>query len=450
MFSLKVFVICCSALSVISYEINYSELENVLWRDDCPEDDSIRPFEIRFTTEQVEELRYLLNNSRELTPPLEGTGFQYGFNTDTFNGWAYHWAHHYDFEARAAMFNAVPNYKTTIQGLDIQFLWAKPKVDCDCEVLPLIMLHSFPDSINTFLKTLPYLTEGCKNGFALEVVVPSLPGSGFSDGATKPGLGSKEAAVIMKLLMNRLGYKKFYVQGSDCTHIGDMMAVLYPEAVLGLHTNDAISYSPLSIAAWIAGGFSDTSLVVADELKDRLYPMSDYLKALMTELGYLHMIATKPDTLGVAMSTSPAALLSFIIQVGSWQTRNNYVNKFDGGLTEVFTRDEVLDDVTICWMTNSFTTAARLYADTFNTKTLEEGLYAIRTSVPVWSVHTKYDMAYMSPVQLRMRHPHLINAEVFNDYGHYLPCEKPEVFANSVLNAITAFRLWHEESRCDL
>ncbi|XP_075986256.1 juvenile hormone epoxide hydrolase-like [Anticarsia gemmatalis] len=410
--------------------------------------DSVVPFRVNFREDAIQDLRQRLLNHRPFTPPLEGVGFEYGFNTDALDSWVQYWAQGYDFKAREAFLNQFPQYKTNIQGLDIHFLRVRPQAPSNVEVIPLLFLHGWPGTVRELYDTIPYLTaiDGKRN-YALEVIAPSLPGFGFSDAAVRPGLGATEMAVVMRNLMHRLGYNKFYVQGGDWgARVGSDIATLYPEEVLGYHTNFAIAKSPMAFATWLAGAI-DPSHVVDPALADRLYPIRNIVAYLMREMGYFHLQATKPDSLGVAMSDSPSGLLAYLLQlVSSGTSKDNYHTR-DGGLDKYFSRDSLLDILTINWMTNTFTTSSRIYAESLNLKSYNNKQSAKPTPVPTWSVHAKEEIIYESPVMLKYKYPNLIHSTVFDDGGHFLALEKPKVFAEDVHKAIAAFRRWHEINR---
>ncbi|CAH0697445.1 unnamed protein product [Spodoptera exigua] len=411
-------------------------------------DTSIRPFQIHFSEEMILDLRYRLKNTRSCTPPLKGVNFEYGFNTDHLQGWLDYWADHYPFQQQELYLNQFPQFKTNIQGLDIHFLWVKPDVPFTVETVPLLLMHGWPGSVREFYETLPMLTAiSPDRDFAVEVIAPSLPGFGFSDPAVRPGLGTSEMAVVLRNLMHRLGFKKFYVQGGDWgAVIGQDMATIFPKEVLGYHTNLAVTLAPTSIVLWVLGSVFPP-LVVDPDLADRMYPILEHVYWLVRETGYFHLQATKPDTLGVAMADSPSGLLAYIFQLFSTGSRRRYYNRNDGGFSELFTREELIDNLMIYWMTNSFTTSARIYAEFANLRTLRMGIFAIPTPVPTWAIQAKDEIIYQSPTLLRQKFPNLVNTTVLNTGGHFLAFELPRVFANDVLNAISAFRSWHYHNK---
>ncbi|PZC71621.1 hypothetical protein B5X24_HaOG212878 [Helicoverpa armigera] len=341
------------------------------------------------SSQMIEDLRYRLKSHRPFTPPLEGVGFEYGFNTHYLHGWVDYWADQYPFQQQEDFLNQFPQFKTNVQGLDIHFIWVKP------------------------------------------------------EGAVRPGLGATEMGVVLRNLMHRLGFKKFYVQGGDWgAYIGLCMATLYPKEVLGYHTNLALSITPTAILTWVLGSIYPP-LVVDPVLADRMYPILSVVYWLTRETGYLHLQATKPDTLGVSMADSPAGLLAYIYQLFSSGSRRKFYFRSDGGFDDLYSRDELIDNLMIYWITNSFTTSSRIYAETLNLRNINMAVFAIPTPVPTWTIHAKDEIFYQSPTLLKFKYPNLLNSTVLFTGGHFLALEKPQVFADDVLHAIAAFRRWH-------
>lgn len=240
-----------------------------------------------------------MKNTRTLTPPLEGVQQQYGFNTNALKPILKYWELEYDWQAREKFLNQFPQFKTNIQGLNIHFIHVKPEVPQGIQVLPLLLLHGWPGSVREFYKIIPMLTKVHETyGYTFEVIAPSLPGFGFSDGAVRPGLGTAQIAVVMKNLMLRLGHWKFYVQGGDWgSIIGTTMATLFPQHVAGLHTNMPVVMN--------AKGFLKTFLgslwppyIVDEEHEEKMYPLLKVYGNLLYESGYFHIQSTKPDTVG--------------------------------------------------------------------------------------------------------------------------------------------------------
>ena len=165
----------------------------------------------------IKKLKFRLDDADPFIEPLEGTAFEYGFNTKRLQEVVEYWKTSYipKWTERLTFLNQFPHFKTQIQGLDIHFIHVKPKTNKDTKVFPLLLLHGWPGSIREFYDIIPLLTTPSKDNIAFEVVVPSLPGFGFSEGASKKGLGADKIAVIMKNLMDRVGVDKFYIQAGD-------------------------------------------------------------------------------------------------------------------------------------------------------------------------------------------------------------------------------------------
>ncbi|KAG7296455.1 hypothetical protein JYU34_020198 [Plutella xylostella] len=271
-----------------------------------PEDTSVRSFRIEWSKEMISDLRRRLTNHRPLTPPLEGIAHQYGFNTATLQPILGFWRDGYDFEKRLEYLNKFPQYKTKIQGLDIHFLWVKPKVPSSVPPVPLLLLHGWPGSVREFYEAVPPLTSSRAGyDFSFEVVAPSLPGFGYSEAAARPGLGPVDMAVVMRNLMRRLGHRRYVVQGGDWgSVVTSAMATLFPDEILGYHTNMPTNSDSTYYMKLILGSLLPWYLEPV--FADRVYPLTQNFADRLEETGYFHLQATKPDTIGVAISDSPA------------------------------------------------------------------------------------------------------------------------------------------------
>ncbi|KAM3958015.1 juvenile hormone epoxide hydrolase-like [Aphomia sociella] len=415
------------------------------------QDISIRPFKINFTESMINDLKTRLKGHRTFTPPLEGVGFEYGFNTKSLDSWIRYWAEEYPFSEREKFINQFPQYKTNVQGLDIHFVRVKPQVPPTVEVVPLLLLHGWPSSVLEFYSVAPLLTALSKDrDFALELIIPSLPGYGYSDAAVRPGLGATEVAVVLRNLMHRLGHKRFYIQGGDWGGIiCSFMATLFPKEVLGFHTNfglttDKRAFMLQTLIAIYPSLFMDSELV------DRLYPLTKTLSFLIEESGYLHIQATKPDTLGVALTDSPAGLLAYILEKTSTATRPSYRQLVDGGLNKDFTREHLIDNLMVYWSSGSITSSLRLYAESFCKKQFSLNIAQIPTSVPTWVIQAKYEIAYQPPIVLKIKYHNLINVNPIHIGGHFLASQLPQVFADDLLNAMSTFRSLNKNVKAEL
>ncbi|KAJ2947087.1 hypothetical protein O0L34_g16432 [Tuta absoluta] len=388
------------------------------------EDTSVRPAQIHFDDEMIKDLQDRLRKHVPFQPPLEDSAFTYGFNSDSIEYWLNYWAEKYPFKEREAYLNQFPQFKTNIQGLDIHFIRAKPQVPNSKEVIPLLLLHGWPGSIREFYDAIPLLTaDSLDRDFAVEVIVPSLPGFGFSDPTVRQGLGAAQMAVIMRNLMHRLGFERFYVQGGDWGgFIGSNIATIFPNEVLGFHTNWALVLSsPQAVMSLLPS----TSLI-------------------LEETGYFHIAATKPDTIGIALTDSPAGLLAFILEKFSTGVTPFNRQLTDGGLCNTFAPETLIDDVMFYWTTRSMASSLRIYAETFNKKYQALGIEGTPTTVPTWVTQGKFELSNQPENILKTKYQNLLNATSLDFGGHFLAMEHPIVFSENVLTALKAFRVWHQ------
>ncbi|XP_013138406.1 PREDICTED: juvenile hormone epoxide hydrolase-like [Papilio polytes] len=412
------------------------------------QDTSIRPYQVKFTDEMIKDLRHRLKNHRPLVPPLEGIAFQYGFNSKAIEPWLKYWAEEYPFKEREAFLNKYPHFKTNIQGLDIHFIRVKPQVPAGVEVVPLLLMHGWPGSVREFYEAIPLLTKQQPDyNFAFEVIVPSLPGYGFSDAPVRPGVAPGQIAVIFKNLMNRLGFKKFYIQGGDWgSAIASALATLYPNEILGHHTNFPMVQNKQAVYKTILGSFFP-SLVVESHLASRMYPLSSLFSYLLEETGYAHIQGTKPDTVGVGLTDSPSGLLAYILEKFSTWTNVEHKLKPDGGLEFRFTKDKLIDNLMIYWTSNCITTSMRIYSEEMSIKNRQLDLNSYITPVPTWAFQTKSEMIYQPPSILKTKYINLLGATVLEDGGHFLALELPQIFVNDVFKAVKIFKNWHNQNK---
>ncbi|XP_046470974.1 juvenile hormone epoxide hydrolase 1-like isoform X1 [Neodiprion pinetum] len=409
-------------------------------RESYSEDKTIRPFEIDVKQEVIDDLKMRLSRTQSLRKPLEDIGWIYGVDSEHLQTVLEYWRTKYDWTKRQSLLNKYSQFETSIQGLDIHFYHVKPRIleDSSIRVLPLLLVHGWPGSIVEFQKIIPLLTiPRDDRDFVFELIIPSLPGYGFSDAAARPGLGSTQMTIVLKNLMSRLGFEKFYAQGGDAgSVITANMGVLYPESVLGIHSNMCQNNAP-SAYVWTILGAYIPSLVVSNEHWSKMYPLSYHWSRLFEEFGYLHVQATKPDTVGIALTDSPAGLAAYILEKFSTWTNPEYRFNKDGRLLEKFTIDELLDNVMVYWVTNSITTTMRLYAETFNIAHLmfQTEMFPIYT--PTACALFPHEITYQSESLLRFRYRNLLQVNHMPRGGHFAAFEEPKLLADDVWSFVT-------------
>ncbi|XP_047519824.1 juvenile hormone epoxide hydrolase-like [Pieris napi] len=408
------------------------------WGSNCTQNTDIRKFRIVFHEAMLENKRRKFDTYKRAprVKSLKETS-EYGINSDVLGQIFGNWQFKYKYPERARYFNQYEHYKTNIQGLDIHYMHVKPKRS-NVKVIPLLLLHGWPTSIKEFYESVPLLTTA-KPGydFVFELIVPSLPGFGFSQGPVRRGLTTYQIAIVMRNLMERLGHKQFYVHGGNLGHnIGSHMATLFSNQVLGFHTTFPVNFSKIADWLWVIGSLWPS--LVSNEFVDRMYPLSDKLAYYLEEFGYLHLQATKPDSIGIALQDSPVGLCAYINdRILSLTDPSNKLRE-DGGLVNYNTTD-LVDNVMVYWSTGSITTSLRLYKEISANQDMEDVLAQIPTPVPTWALRPKHELYHSPDFVLRWKYPNLLGITNLDEGGHYLAFEKPVAFSDDIFKAVDSF-----------
>jgi pimeloyl-ACP methyl ester carboxylesterase len=295
---------------------------------------TIAPYRIEVPDAELADLRERLDRTR--WPPREPVDdWSQGVPLDYLRELCAYWADGYDWRATEARLNALAQFRTEIDGLDIHFIHVRSG---DPEALPLVLTHGWPGSIVEFLKVIGPLARD------FHVVCPSLPGYGFSDKPAEPGWGIDRIARAWLELMGRLGYERFGAQGSDWgTSISTRIAQQAPDRVVAIHLTPPLA--PPDPATF-------------DDLTEReRAALADLDHAAAWDSGYSKVHATRPQTLGYSLADSPAGLCAWIVEkLRAW-------TDCDGHPENALTRDEILDDVMLYWLPRTGASSARLYLE---------------------------------------------------------------------------------------
>ena len=315
---------------------------------------AVRPFRVSFSGEDVADLRRRVKATKwpereTVNDPSQGVQY------NTMRKLANHWATDYDWSKCEAKLKALPHFVTEIDGLDIHFVHVKSKHP---NALPIIITHGWPGSVIEQLKIIEPLTNPTAHGGnasdAFDVVIPSLPGYGFSAKTTTPGWDVPHIASAWITLMKRLGYSRFVAQGGDWGNaVSEVMALVAPPELLAISTNMAATVPP-EIAKAMAAGDPPPADLTADELYAWKQLDAFYKKGL----GYANEMSLRPQTL-YALADSPVGLAAWILDHDA-QSYDLIVRVFDG-VPEGLTRDDILDNITFYWLTNTAVSSARLY-----------------------------------------------------------------------------------------
>jgi pimeloyl-ACP methyl ester carboxylesterase len=394
---------------------------------------AIRPFHVKFPDTELAELRRRINATR--WPERETvTDASQGVQLATTQKLARYWGTDYDWSKCHAKLDATPQFMTSIDGLDIHFIHVRSK---NPNALPVIITHGWPGSIIEQMKAIDPLTNPTAHGGSaadsFDVVIPSLPGYGFSGKPTAPGWTPVTVARAWATLMERLGYKRYVAQGGDWGNaVSEVMALQQPPGLLGIHTNMAATVPPDVSKALSAGGPPPTGL--SAEEKHAWDQLDDFYK---NGLGYAQEMSNRPQTL-YGIADSPVGLAAWMLDhdIRSYEM---ITRVFDGKM-EGLTRDDVLDNVTLYWLTNTAISSARLYWDTARIST-GGGFFDVRdVKIPV-AVSAFPDEIYAAPRSWAVRaYPKLIHYNKLDKGGHFAAWEQPQLFSEEIRTSFRTLR----------
>ncbi|XP_054740688.1 juvenile hormone epoxide hydrolase 2-like [Anastrepha obliqua] len=428
----------------ISFDVEKPEVSlQQWWGDGDPPDDwaaylkntsEVIGNKLMYPDATIDDLREQLNRTLRLTEPLENSNFKNGFNTKELQKIVKYWRDKYlpRWRERELFLWQFNHFTTEIQGLRMHFLhlmvYDENKVGK--HHYPVLLLHGWPSSIREFYTLIHKLHQthlDKNNKYIFNVVVPSLPGFAWSQGTSREGLGPVEVAVMMRNLMLRLGYNKFFIQGGDLgSLIGSHIATLFPENVYGYHSNLC---TVLTGRSFMKGFFNImfTNFFGTHGFEENIFPHTKLLKHLAEETGYYHLQATKPDTIGAVLTDNPVGLAAYILEKWSSLTNRNYKLYVNGGLNERFTLDALLDNVMIYYLTNSITTSSRIFAENFSQQQISLQMNRVPTDVPTGCARFKHDFIHCQDSQLKDKYRNLIHSTYFKEGGHFIALEMPEL-----------------------
>jgi pimeloyl-ACP methyl ester carboxylesterase len=388
---------------------------------------AVRPFRVEVPEADLAELRRRINATR--WPERETvTDHSQGVPLATMEKLARYWATDYDWRKVEARLNAVPNFIIEIDDLDIHFIHVRSKHE---NALPLIVTHGWPGSVIEQLKIIEPLTNPTAHGGsasdAFHLVIPSMPGYGFSGKPTTTGWGPERIARAWITLMRRLGYKHFVAQGGDWgSVVTDLLGVQAPPELLGIHTNMPGAIPADINQASFAGAPAPSGL--SDEERSTYEQLVFFYKHVY----YALWMATRPQTM-TGFADSPIGLATFLLDHDA-RSLELIARAFDGK-TEGLTRDDVLDNVTLFWLTNTGVSSARLYWENKLAFFTPKGV-----SVPV-AVSVFPDELYQTPRNWAERaYPKLMYYNKVAKGGHFAAWEQPELFVAELRAAFKTLR----------
>lgn len=385
------------------------------------DNDAIRAFEIAIPQRDIEDLKRRLAATR-MPDQIEGTTWEYGTDSSYLSELIDYWQNDFDWRAQESLLNQFDQYKTEIDALEMHFIHQRSE---NPDAIPLMIVHGWPGSVAEFVKIIGPLTDPVGHGGNVEdsyhVIAPSLPGFGFSERPSEPGYSPEKIAHILAGLMERLGYERYAIAGGDWgAIINRYLANHYPERLIGLHSNMVLASPPEDEASRNAVSAAENTLREA---------RTAYMQ---NEVGYQQIQRTKPQSLGYGLNDSPAGLAAWIVE--KFHGWSDLPQGADGYLDDLFTKDELLTNISIYWFTQTITSSARIYYESSKTP-LEKPIEYIDvpTGVAIYPAEI-----YITPRSWVEAAYDLRHYAMMERGGHFAALEQPESYLNE-LN--TFFRL---------
>ncbi|XP_063953777.1 epoxide hydrolase 1-like isoform X1 [Lytechinus pictus] len=332
--------------------------------------------------------------------------------------------------------NQFDQFLTNIEGIDVHFIHAKPKLKPGQKAKPIIIIHGWPGSVYEFHKIIPMLTDPTSHGGSsddvFEVICPSIPGFGFSEAPHRKGFSVDNVARVMNKLMQRLGFKSYYAQGGDMgTAITVNMAIMFPDNVKGLHNNDLAQVSGKSFLYPMLANLWPSFFLPKEEERNALLGIGERIKFIITEMGYMYDFGTKPDSLAMALNDSPMGLASVILEKFSIWTNRNWRNFKDGGLTQAYSMDDLLTNVMIYWVNGNIASSVRLFKEEFG-ENAKGYHFEYSSRVPFGYACFPYEFMATSDWLMKIFHPRILHFTYFNDGGHFPAFQVPSLLAQDI------------------
>ncbi|HXW47055.1 MAG TPA: epoxide hydrolase [Streptosporangiaceae bacterium] len=400
--------------------------------------DSIRPFQIDIPEESLRELRRRVEVPR--WPDRETVGDRtQGAQLAKVQELVDYWATDYDWRKLEARLNALPQFITEIDGLDIHFIHVQSP---HANSLPLIMTHGWPGSFLEFVKVIAPLSDpeshGARADDAFDVVVPSMPGFGFSARPQATGWNPERIASAWDELMRRVGYRRYVSQGGDWgAVVTDVMGRRAPESLAGIHVTTLLgaierppapntqTTVPPEVAKALKNGEPAPAGLSAEETV--AYEASRNFAA--SGSGFRAIMGSRPQTIGYALADSPAGLAAwFYEKFADWTDT-------DGEPERALTKDEMLDDITLYWLTNTAASSARLYWEDSAHKTK-----AGEVSIPAAVSRFPKEIIPLPHSWAERAYPNLVYFNELEKGGHFAAWEQPELFAGEIRAAFRSLR----------
>ena len=377
-----------------------------------PDAEAIRPFTIEIADEVLTDLNDRLARTR-LPDEIPGTGWDYGANRAYVEELLAYWQDGFDWRTQERMLNEFDHFKTVIDGVDVHFIHQRSAEE---DATPLLLTHGWPGSFVEFTKVIGPLTDPAAYGGdpadAFHLVIPSLPGYGFSGKPTETGYNPERMADVLAGLMERLGYDRYGAQGGDWgAIISRVLAGNYGDRLIGLHSNFMTAGPP--------PGDGDPEEGLSDEELER---MRERAEAFSDGRGYSAIQGTKPQTLGYGLNDSPAGLAAWIVEKFHGWSDN------DGNVESAFTKDEMLTNITLYWVTETITSSSRIYYESGHTPpTRPVGYIDVPTGAAIFPEEIRF-----APRRWAEARYNIVRWTLMPHGGHFAALEEPELLVDDI------------------
>jgi pimeloyl-ACP methyl ester carboxylesterase len=390
----------------------------------------IRSFQIAIPEEQIDDLRRRIAATRWPTRELV-TDRSQGVQLGPLRELARYWTAEYDWRKCEARLNALPQFTTTIDGLDVHFIHVK---SAHANALPLIMTHGWPGSIIELLETIDPLTDPTAHGGraedAFHLVLPSIPGYGFSDEPTELGWGPIRIGQAWDELMRRLGYTRYVAQGGDVgSQVTDAMGRLGLEGLVAIHTN------------LLTPALGDAKALSASPPTEEEQAALDALATFRESgIGYFIEQATRPETIGYALLDSPIALAAWMIDHDTDSYQKIARVFVDGQPSGNLTREHIVDNIILYWLTGTGASAARSYWEEGQENARAAGRAPTPVSIPVGFTTFPGEIWRTPRSWVERAYPNTVYFNEVDKGGHFAAWEEPDLFATELRAAFRTLR----------
>ena len=394
--------------------------------------EAIRPYHVQVSSMDIKDLRRRVQETR--WPDMETVAdHSQGAKLAELKGLVQYWGTDYDWKKAEAKLNAYPQFITNIDGVDIHFIHVRSK---DRNAMPLLLTHGWPGSVFEFIKVIDPLTNptafGGKGEDAFDVIIPSLPGFGFSGKPTEKGWDIDRIGKAWSVLMNRLGYKRYVAQGGDWgAGVVNSMALQAPAGLLAIHSNLPATL-PNDVAKSLGGAPLPAGMSAQEQ--SAFETLANAIKG--GGFTYKMAMQARPQGVSYGLTNSPAGLAAWFLLHPGFSTWS-----FGADPKQYPTKDEVLDDISLYWLTNTVTSSARIYWENSTREIVSAGsMKTDQITLPV-AVSVFPEDVFRSPeTWARRAYRNLIYFNEVDKGGHFASWEQPQLFTEELRMAFKSLR----------